>query len=188
VSTRRYRALLAGGLIVVLGGCAAAWYWFAVRDDDEPRKQPPPAVADQTQTFQLELEGLPFTFDYPKDFAQATPPEGVLWIAGISPNDVIDVRKIEELEFSTQGLKKVIGPRLRGRDDLTVTASGVEPVGDFEALVFSVTTESSTPLSSTLVFFSTGGATWQLECQSQATNQAAMEAACAGAMDSLRPA
>lgn len=175
LSTGRYIA----AIVIVLALIAGLVYWFAVRDDEEKTTTPGTKVAT-VQTFAM--NGVPFTFEYPANFAKVQAPEGFLWIAGISPVDILDLRRVDSKEFSARSLPGLMGARLKAQPGLTVVGSGTEKIGGLDVATFTVDSGTTTQLRSKLVYFSAGGSTWQLECQSQESNRAAIEVACAQAL------
>lgn len=170
--------------IVVIALVVGLVYWFVIRDDEGDPKATavtaPPATA---QTF--ELEGVPFTFQYPANFAKVQAPEGFLWIAGISPVDILDLRRIDSQEFSARSLPGLMSTRLKAQEGITIVGSGQDKVAGLDVATFTVDSGTTTPLRSKLVYFSTGGSTWQLECQSQESNRAEIEIACAQALSTF---
>jgi hypothetical protein len=129
---------------------------------------------------------VPFTFTYPGRFALGNVTRGILWVAGISPLDVLDVRRVDGREYSTEGLSQVYGATLRRQAGVRVQDESTRTVDDAGAVLFDVTTTAgSVALHSRLVYFSHGGSTWQLECQSQQQNRASIDAACTQALDTL---
>lgn len=168
---------LAAVLVVALVG--GAIYWFGIRDTSSK----PKAVKTTTPTSQtFRVTGVPFTFSYPNTFAQAATPTGFIWIAGISPVDILDLRRVDTRPYSTQGLTTVMGDKLKAQKGVKIVGTSTEEVGGLQAVTYTVTSGTTTPLQSKLVFFSTGGATWQFECQSQSKNRAAIDLGCAQAL------
>ncbi|MCW2754221.1 MAG: hypothetical protein JWQ32_1632 [Marmoricola sp.] len=178
-STATSRAVVAGVVALVL--VAAAVYWFAIRDTSSSTPAKKPTVnTSLAQTFKV--TGVPFTFKYPGTFSQAKTPTGFIWIAGISPVDILDVRRVDGRAYSPEGLKTVFGTRLRAQSGVKIIGTSTDLVGTLNTVSYTVTSGTTTPLQSKLVYFSTGGSTWQFECQSQALNRAAIDIGCAQAL------
>lgn len=177
---------LVAALAVLLVLAVAVAGWLAIDGDDEPGADGTTAPSSATDASTFEQDGVPFTFDYPSSFATSEPPEGVLWVAGISPLDVIDVRRVSDREFSAQGMTEVYGTTLGEQEGLEVVGTETRTTGVGEVVVFDVT--SATGTSSQLVYLAQAGSTWQLGCQSQADNAAAINDACALMLDTLAAA
>lgn len=146
----------------------------------------PAAEEEATGPQRFQVDGVPFTFDYPAEFAETQPGEGVAWIAGISPVDVVDVRRVDDLTYSASGLAEVFGALLRERSDLSVTGQEETEVAGAPAVSFTVQQDvEGGPLQSRLVYFTAGEDTWQLGCQSGEDNRAVIDAACDDVVGSL---
>ena len=180
------RPLLAA--VAVLAIVIGAVWFFVLRDDDGDSGDDPGAGSGATelaeQTFAV--DGVPFTFAFPGDFAPAQAPEGIIWVAGISPVDILDVKRIADEELGPVRLKQTVRQTLRETTGVTISGEGTAQAGSTSLVSFTIdNTGSGTPLRSVLYYFAAGGSTWQLECQSQADNQAAIDAACARAVQTL---
>lgn len=186
VNQRRERSvrspIVLGSIAVVVLLIAAAVYWFAIRDDNDggTTAKPGGSGTSSAQTFQV--TGVPFTFQYPGTFAQAAAQSGFVWIAGISPVDILDLKRVDKRAYSVQGLTTVFGSRLSTQPGVKVVGSGKDEMGGLKTVTYTVDSGTSPRLRSKLVYFSTAGATWQLECQSQAQNRAAIDVGCAQAL------
>lgn len=170
------------GLLVI--GLVA--FWFVNRDDDNDAE--PGDKASNTplteQTF--EVSGVPFTFQYPGNFAPAEAPEDIIWVAGISPVDIIDVKRISDKEIGPVKLKSLVRSTLEDSAGVTISAQGTAKAGTTDLVTFVVDNAASgTSLRSDLYYFVADGSTWQLECQSQADNRATIDSACSRAIDTL---
>jgi hypothetical protein len=168
-------------MAVVLVVVAAGVYWFGIRgDEDNPKAKStsnPTSTPLAAQKFQM--SGVPFTFEYPGTFAKGKAATGFIWIAGISPVDIIDIRRVADREYSASGLDTAMGETLRRQKGVTITGRGTDTLDGVKVVTYSVVSGTTTPLSSKLIFLSREGSTWQIECQSQATNKAVIESACA---------
>lgn len=172
------RILIIGAVVIVLA--AVVWAVF-FRDSDSSKSNSKGTSTPTTlQTFRV--TGVPFTFKYPANFAQVQAPAGFIWIAGVSPVDILDVRKVDSRVYSSEGLKTVFGTKLKGQSGVHIVGTGTDVAGGLKTVTYTVTSGTTTPLTSKLIYFSTGGASWQLECQSQAKNRAAIDVACAQAL------
>lgn len=178
-STGTYVAAVVVVFALVLG----LVYWFAIRDD-EKESTTPGTKTPTVQTFKL--SGVPFTFQYPANFAKVQAPEGFIWIAGISPVDILDLRRTDAKEFSARSLPGLMSARLKAQEGVTIVGSGQEKVAGLDVATFTVESGTTTPLRSKLIYFSSGGSTWQLECQSQESNRAAIDVACAQALSTFK--
>lgn len=180
---RRSKGPVIVAVVVVLALIAAAAYWFAIRDDSDGKTNESRDLP--TQTFAV--DGVPFTFQYPGNFAEAEPSSpGILWVAGVSPVDLIDVKRILSRSQTVPEIRRTVTDSLNKRSDVKVTGVGTERFGDLRMLRFTAdSTASGTELRSQLYYFSMSDAVWQLECQSQASARAEIDAACAGMLNSL---
>jgi hypothetical protein len=174
------RLWLAGAIALLLAA-AAVVYVVLLRDDSDDSPE-----AGATRVSAFAQEGIPFTFTYPVRFAPGTPSAQILWVAGISPVDIIDVRRVGQREYSAQGAASVYGTTLRSQAGVTVVDEKVERADGRDAKVYVITTSAATPLRSQLFYVAAGGSEWQLECQSQQTNRAELDAACRQMITTLR--
>lgn len=172
-------------LLVIVG--VVAVYWLAVRDDDKdasPQSNPTNATL-HAQT--LKVATIPFSFEYPGNFASAPNPPGVLWLAGISPVDLMSVRYVASREYKDQG--KLTSDMRRGIEKpgtMQIASQTTGTAGGKPTVNFTVTTTAAgKPLQSRLIFFSDAGKTWQLECQSQQSGRDFIDAACNRALETL---
>ncbi len=185
MSTGRGLIALVTGLVVLTAACV---YWFAFRGDDSSAGAAGATSTNQSTTLpdnNFKVAGVPFTFSYPGKFAPGKETTGFVWIAGISPVDILDLRRVDDREYSAQGMNQVMGDKLNGQQGVKVLGSGTDSAGGKKVVTFTVQSGTTTPLRSKLVYFSAGGSSWQLECQSQSVNRAAIEAACAQALATL---
>lgn len=160
--------------------------WLALDDDDDAGS----AAGAGQETLGAQLfaqDDVPFTFDYPGSFATTEAPSGVLWVAGISPLDVIDVRRVADREFSAQGMTEAYGATLAAQKGIAVNGSSTRTTELGEAVVFDITSKS-TDTTSQLVYLARAGSTWQIGCQSTAENKATIDAACEQLLRTLSPA
>lgn len=178
--------MLVAAAAVVLVLVAGVVFWFVVRDSDDASGTPPTSKTNTTsEALLFELPGVPFTFQYPGNFAQGKAAAGFIWIAGISPVDIIDIRRVADREYAADGLGRVMRETLESQDGVTIIGNGTELVGGQPVVTYLVQSGTTTPLESKLVFFSRAGSTWQLECQSQAANRVAITTACTQVLSTL---
>lgn len=150
------------------------------RDDDTTTTAVGPLV--------FEASGVPFTFDYPANFAAVPPadlPPGYIAILGIDPLNFIDVRLTAEAELTDDQLIDDIGATLTrpGLDVLNQTSARAAGI---TFITFNVTdTTGDTPTQSTLRFFRAGGKTWELACQHDDTGRTTIEPACDDMLDTF---
>lgn len=169
-------AVAIGVAIVVIIG---AVYWFGIRDDKKSTPNGPLAA----KTFQQ--AGLPFTFQYPGNFAETTGPAGFVWIAGVGPYDVLDLKRLANTPTSITRLRTDNRKLLSSRPNVKILSEGSDQRAGIDMVKFDVaSTVNTLTLNSTLYFFSAGGVTWQFECESQA-NAATIDAACAQALSTF---
>jgi hypothetical protein len=176
-------------LTVLVVIAAGAVYWFGIRDDDSAAdKSPSAGTSDTTLEEQtLDVGTIPFSFEYPGNFASAPNPPGVLWLAGISPVDIMSVRYVASREYKDQ--QKLASDMKAGIEKpgtMAIANQTTGTAGGKPAMVFTVTSNAGgTPIQSRLTFFSASGKTWQVECQSQQSGREFIDAACDRAMETL---
>lgn len=169
-------ATIAG--IVVLATILALVYVFVIRDDKDDKGSTSSNQVRTEQTFTADR--VPFTFQYPGNFAPAPTPEGFIWIAGIGKFDVIDVKRLANKERSIAETRTEIRQTLEARPGLTIRGDGTETLDDLKAVRFTVDSAvDGQALRSTLYYFSIGGASFQVECQSTVAGRDEIDAACA---------
>lgn len=169
-------AVAIGVAIVVIIG---AVYWFEFRDNKKSTSNGPLAA----KTFQQ--AGLPFTFKYPGNFAETTGPAGFVWIAGIGPYDILDLKRLANVPTSTARLRTDNRKALSARPNVHIVSEGSDQRAGVDMVKFVVTsTVSGLALNSTLYYFNAGGVTWQFECESQ-SQPAAIASACAQALSTF---
>ena len=170
--------------VVLLVLVAGAVYWFAIRDDDDPDKKGTSSngpVAAKTFT----TPGVPFTFKYPGNFQETSGPQGFIWIAGVGPYDILDVKRIANEPRPLGRLRTSSRQALSGRPDLKIIKEGLDQRAGVDLVRFDVeTTVNGLTLRSELYYFSLGGVTWQFECESQA-HRDVIDAACSQALSSF---
>lgn len=174
-------------LTIVLVAVGLAVFWSDLRAGSDSAEDPSAGEPAAAGPLVFRQSGVPFTFDYPEQFAPADPPAGILWVAGISPVDIVDVRRVADREFSTQGMRTVYGTILRDLDGVDVLGSETRQTGVGEVVIFDVANESTLPLRSRLGYLAFAGSTWQIECQSQAEHQTEIDDACELVLRTLAP-
>lgn len=177
--------LVLSACVAILAGCGGG--------DDESSDgattatDPATTTAAAGRTFKAADVG--FTFTYPDGFEQIDEPgDGeALATVTLDPNDVKNALKIretaaQELEFNTYSA--TIKAQFEDQLDTTVT----QDVDNHNGIDVGILTWKTEGLESTNYFFGAGGKTWQLECLSTASHRAAIDAACAQALDTIEPA
>ncbi len=162
-------------IVVILG----AVYWFGIRDDNKSSSNGPLAAKTFNQA------GLPFTFQYPGNFAETTGPAGFVWIAGVGPYDILDLKRLANVPTAMGRLRSDNRKALSQRAGLKIISEGSDQRAGIDMVKFVVTsTVNGLPLNSDLYFFNAGGVTWQFECESQA-QAVVIDAACAQALSTF---
>lgn len=160
-------------LLAILGGTGAGAYWLLNRDET-PEGEVQDGLVDR-----FGLEGVPFTFLYPDNFATAEPPPGTLWIAGIGPSDAIDVRRVLTTAPDVAELERIVRRNLTKLSTVDIVDSARILVADQPGVAFVIdSTTGEEALRSRLVYFTADGATWQIGCQAEASAQVEVGAAC----------
>ncbi len=157
-------------------------YWFGIRDDSDEERS---ASAKQPTVQTFSEEGVPFTFEYPANFAESEGPAGFVWIAGVGPYDILDVKRIANVPRSIGRLKSSNREALSARPDVKIVGEGTDKRAGVDMVRFEVTSMvDGLELRSQLYYFSLGGVTWQFECESQA-KRAEIDAACTQALSTF---
>ncbi len=160
-------------LLAILGGTGAGAYWLLNRDKTS---------ADEVQDGLVDrfaLDGVPFTFLYPDEFATTDPQPGTLWIAGIGPSDAIDVRRVLTSAPEVADLERIVRKNLTALPDVEILDSARIEVAEQQGVAFVIdSTAGEATLRSRLVYFTAEGATWQIGCQAQESAQVQVGAAC----------
>lgn len=160
-------------LLAILGGSGAGAYWLLNRDGTS-EGEVQDGLVDR-----FVLDGVPFTFLYPDNFATTEPPPGTLWIAGIGPSDAIDVRRVLTTAPGVAELERTVRRNLAKLSTVDILDSARIEVAEQQGVAFVIdSTAGEEPLRSRLVYFTAGGATWQIGCQAQASAQVEVGAAC----------
>ncbi|MCX6396493.1 MAG: hypothetical protein NTV23_08410 [Propionibacteriales bacterium] len=182
-STGPVTGQLVAALVVVLVLVVGLVYFFVLRDDDEKDNGTSSTGSLTAKTF--DLPGIPFTFEYPGNFALNDGPQGYVWIGGIGPYDMINVKRLANQPNPVARLKKSSREALTKVPGLTITSEGTESRGGIELVKFVADTIlGDKTLHSQFFYFVAGQVTWQLECESNA-ERAAIDAACARALDTF---
>ena len=144
---------------------------------------------DETQ--KVSSPKIPFTFELPKEFkktpvtpgsSQGAPP---IVAYGLDKLNLIDVRQSATKELSLDSVSAQIKTSL-AQLGFANEQGKREKHGDTEMVVFSVDNKvSGTKTTSTLYFFTGGGGTWEIECQSTPPKADQVSEACTTAVDSL---
>ena len=162
-------------------------------DDDDGKGAGEPAETSPTgvEVALFESPRIPFTFEYPADFAaERRPRERVLARVGVDRGSRLNAIKVRRTSA------RVLSPR-RYADlerDLERTVGSVERrserIGarDVGVLEFSDAVEQAgktVRFRSSSYFFTGAGRTWQIECIADAAHRAAIDAACRIALGSV---
>lgn len=179
-STGTYVAVVVVVFALVLG----LVYWFVIRDDEKDTgTKNPSTTVTAPKTFAR--DGIPFTFEYPANFAENTGPEGFIWIAGVGPFDMLNVKRIANEPRSVDRLRKDTRDSLSVRPDLKILGEGTDTRDGVTMVRFDVeTTVDGKTLRSQLYYFTAAQVTWQFECESEA-QRAVIDAACVQALGSF---
>ena len=174
--------------VVVVAVLAGLFYVFVIRDHNKSNGSPSAVNTSIPGTFNY--TNVPFTFSYPGNFALVNPPPtGFLWIGGIGPYDIIDVKRLSNSERSLDATRNAVKQSLQVQPNVKITGSGTDRIGSssFEVVRFNVDSSvAGQTLHSKLYYFSHGGASWQLECQATAAGTAQMTSACNLALSSFQ--
>lgn len=167
-------------LLAILGGTGGGAYWLLNRD------QAPEVEVQDGLVNRFAMDGVPFTFLYPDRFAITDPPAGTRWIAGIGPSDAIDVRRIRPDAPAIDQVERIIRSSLKKLPAVSIVANERITVGGIPGVVFVIDSATQSQiLRSRLVYFTAGGATWQIGCQAQQSAQIEIDAACGQVLGSL---
>jgi hypothetical protein len=135
---------------------------------------------------------IPFTFTLPDNFKQRNIRQGSSQGAppivayGIDNLNIVDVRKSAAKELSTSSLAAQVTASLR-QLGFTNERAKTEKHSGTEMVVFSVDNKvGGKATNSKLYFFSGGGGTWELECQSSGDKANELKDACNQALDSVK--
>lgn len=157
-------------------------YWFVIRDDekDDASTTTPPANTATFKTFSR--PDVPFTFQYPANFAENEGPAGFVWIAGVGPYDILNVKRIANEPRPVDRLRKDSRDSLSARPDLKILGEGTDTRDGVNMVRFDVETiVDGKTLRSALYYFTAAQVTWQFECGSE-SERAVIDAACAQAL------
>jgi len=162
-------------------------YWFVIRDDSNSPKKPSTSPTATVKTKTFNESGIPFTFEYPGNFVETKAPKGFIWISGIGLVDLIDIKRVSLDQLTPGQIRRSIGRTLAQNPVLKIVGEGSDQYGGIDMVRYTVTSSDGTrSLRSQLFLFGLGGDTWQFECQSQASAQSKIDAACAQALASFK--
>ena len=181
-------------LCALVAGATVGIVLFAVRDDGDDKDDvaevvedgPTTTVVAELEPQFLQLDGVPFTFEFPGSFAAADAlPTGYLAILGVDPINFIDVRLTAEQELSDETIADEIGSALE-TDTVDVLGQATRQAGGTTIISFEVVDNSGAePTNSRLNFFRAGGSTWELGCQSNAAGEQLIDDACDRMLETL---
>jgi hypothetical protein len=181
---RRLLAVGAVALLALVGACS---------DDDDSggsgdSDNGDDVTAGDPGTLEFQLTDVPFTFDYPANFAPVEPdklPTGYFAIIGIDPINFIDVRLTATEELSDERIRDEIGGAL-DTDTTDVLEESTTERGDVTFITFEVSdTAQAEPTISRLNFVRAGGQTWELGCQSDLGGHDVIDEACDQMLDTF---
>ena len=134
---------------------------------------------------------IPFTFELPKDFkekslrqgtSQGSPP---IVAYGIDELNLIDVRQSARAALPLETVDRQLKTSL-SQLGFANEQSTREKHNGIEMIVFDVNSRvSGKPTRSKLYFFTGGGGTWEIECQSSGGGADEVDGACKTALDSI---
>jgi hypothetical protein len=135
---------------------------------------------------------IPFTFEVPKDFkktpvspgsSQGAPP---IVAYSLDKLNLIDVRQSATKQLPLDSVATQITKSL-AQLGFASEQGKREKHGDTDMVVFSVDNKvGGTKTNSTLYFFTGGGGTWEIECQSTPPKADQVTKACTTAVDSVK--
>ncbi len=167
--SRWLAALASSGVLASLTGCAAG--------------------GEDTTT--VSDPAIPFTFEVPKDFRKGKlKPDTIkgeppLLVYKLDPLNLLDVRKSAGRELAREDVERGVASSLArlgfpGRRGEREEHNGID-MARFEV----ANVVGPDRVSSRLYFFTAGGATWELECQSSGERAAELLEACETTVDSV---
>jgi len=143
------------------------------------------------ETITASDRAVPFTFDVPKAFRKAgVRPEASkgdppLLIYKLNQLNLVDVRKSAGRELARDDIQRQVARSL-ARLGFPGKRGDREEHNRIDMARFEISNDVvGTKASSRLYFFSGGGGTWELECQSSGERAAELLEACAIAVDSV---
>jgi hypothetical protein len=164
---------------LVLAACVAAFAACGGGGDDGP-----PGT-------RVEPRGVPFTFVVPDDFrgrrvrASFSRGSKPLAVYALDPWNLVDVRRSAPRAIPLDRVAAQIGGSLKGLG-FPGLAGTREKHGDREYVVFRVVNQiGGRRTTSRLYFFTGGGATWEIECQSTDDKAKQVADACDGVVSSV---
>jgi hypothetical protein len=185
-------ALIAAGILVA--GCSddgggSAEPEATTTTEEATTTTAPPRDPPAEGFTRLELDGVPFTFDYPVDFI-AVPdeqlPQGFLAIIGLDQINFLDVRLTSQEELTDEEIEEDIGASLETETSRIVQQSSTRR-SNLDSVDFTVEdTSGAAPTISKLHFFRADDRTWEIACQSDPAGRARIDAACATVLDTIR--
>lgn len=135
----------------------------------------------------LSVAEVPFTFEYPTDYQEATDESlasvNALAVVGSEPQSYIAVRRNSRTAMSLDALERqarralgesVLGDVRETHSDIPMVAITVEDTGG-----------EAVGLRSTIYGFSLAGSSWLIECHSTESEREALSDACRHALDSI---
>lgn len=136
----------------------------------------------------LDVTGVPFTFQYPVDYQEATDASlrsiNALAVVGPAADSYIAVRRNGRVTLSVKALEAQARRALG--DAILATARETHSGIPMVVMTVADTGGAAKGLHSTIYGFSTAGASWLIECHSAAADRSALTAGCAQALGSIK--
>lgn len=136
----------------------------------------------------LSTAAVPFTFEYPLEFREATDASvkaiNALAVVGPAADSYLAVRR-NGTAMTVAALER----QARRALGASLLAAKRETHSGLPMVAITVADEGGgdAGLRSTIYGFSLGGSSWLLECHSAAADRATIDAACAKALDTIKP-
>ena len=179
-------------ILVVVGVLiVGAILWFVLRDGSDDSKDKDKGTSNKPLPAQVYVApGKSFSFEYPGNFSvkPGVEPEGFVWIAGVGPYDVLNVKRIANVPTPLGRLKSEARLALSNTPGVTIIGEGTETHAGIRMVRFDLDSKvKELTLHSKIFQFNANKVTWQLECESQA-HAADIDAACSRALETFTAA
>jgi hypothetical protein len=152
--------------------------------DDGARTGTTTAAAEPAEPVRFKSDRIPFTFEYPQDFAAEKQPRArVLARVGVERGrrlNAIQVRRTARGELRPKRYLDEFKRDLEGT--VRTVATREERIGGLDVGVLAV---EDSDFTSSSYFFTGAGQTWQLECIADSEHRQVIEEACRTALASV---